>query len=438
MSITYVNIGGATCRDFTEQKPADIPDIILYNAGGVLKATDFSIVSVPIGATVTTIGSNALTASDFQFTARFDDSVVFGSPAKPNARVLFKTGSTPDNTKFGESTNWSTNGSTVTYKDGTNYTIQLSSTTTLNNLLGEYLPTLTPGSPVRKETPFYLRKYEPTGSAPSVLNKIYLARDLSLKDIDTASVAASDITNKETFIFVIKGNDTRKFFGIQRADNLADLPNLVVVYDSTKNPNYYVMLGSDSYCIDTVTPTDEQIATSVTTLIKNQNTGKFLSLSSTGITSSSFMFNDYWTSGLTKEQIQERLMFKWFDLTPSSTVNPAPGSTEDIYHWGIIDTTQGSQVTRYINVYSTSGGSLAVGNTSTRPPLNEGWAFSFLGSNTQGALVYRQANTELGYINPTDVPTFVALSPGNGIPSTANVFICVKCSNFYDNGLCRP
>lgn len=438
MSVTYVNLG-TTCTSFgtdsSTTKPTEVPNIILVNksTNAVLKATNFTDVSVPTGTSVTQLGSNVLQISDFQLTANYYAPLVFGATPRPGARVLYRSSSSlSDYAKYGTAVNddW-TNGKSVTLYDNRQYTIYLNDSSPLNNLLGTYLPTLSGGT-VSTGSTFYLRKYTPIGTNPGAVSipPIYITRNFVEKDVSTASVTVADVIN-ETFKFITKDENGKKIFRIVRGDTSAEIPDLVVVYDGTKNPAYYVQYNSvNYYCLDTNTPTEDSTTSSVITLIKN-NVNKFITLG-TDINATSFVLKDYWTSGLTSTQMQGQMMFRWIDLTPTRT-----GGTEDIYHWGIYNTNSG-QVTNYMNVYSTNGGTTYIlGNTTTRPPLNEGWAFSKPDgspASAAAALVYKKVNTEIGYMDSTDPPVFVTLTPAATIPSTANVYSCVKCTNTATDG----
>lgn len=442
MSVTYVNVG-QTCTAFAEQMPQPIIKKFLVSSDNkVLRQTQSSgpiILSPPSG--FVDLGSNALAVNDLLVDLMFSEDVAFGNSAtgltpQPNGRIL-KSNAFASVPLATTSNVVNVSGSSVTYQD-TTYSIQdeTYSTSGFTNLVSQVLPcfytTGTGGSPpvVGINTPFYLYKYTPTSSTPVHTGNVYLGSDITEKDINLANVLSTDAGR---FSFRITTENNRVVYKIQ--NNSVDVNDLIVNYRSDVIPKFYVSKGATTYCLDTRTPSvDLPFISYVTTLIKISS--KFLTLES--IYGTKIILKEYWSSGLTKSQITERMMFYWRDLTPFSPLTPTPGSKEDIYMWGILDSTapvksDGTKVYRFL--YVDTNGILV--NSDTVPPLNEGWALT----TDYNSLLYKRGDTEIGYISLStdnlETISYVNLPPGGSIPSTSNVFTCVKCTT-NSEGLCNP
>jgi hypothetical protein len=305
----------------------------------------------------------------------------------------------------------------------------------LQGLLSTNIDTITGGTSITTYTQaFYLRKVTP--NSPTVLptpsGRIYLidttgSGSVAERDIESASVQANDIRNSQKFRIIVYTSETGKYsLKIGTGNNGSYISSLNIKYNPALVPNYTVEHTDGSvYCFDVADPTDEAItAPSFSTLIKLRSANKYLVLEN----KTTPKIKDYWTTGYTLDQLKERLMFTWTDLTPTTSTT-IPGNTQEINRWNLRDT-NGTLDSASVVSLEDGTAALTVGPNNN---VNEGWAIT-----AGGTLIYVRRGVTVGFVrvDASENVTFVAGSPTSAATDTA--WTCIKCSIGGD-GLCsRP
>lgn len=460
-STTYINIG-TTCASFTEYEAATINEICLVAVAGTSVLKSLPNINTGYLATSPGASANLVSLRDYLFNVKFDRNLVYDTTARPNARYLIKQGDTvtPDksNNKV-ESTNWVSwptspdqNSSILVIYNSTTYAMSKKNNnacvTALRGLLATSISTIAGSAVTVGSTGFYLRRVTPIGGASlppitSAGNKKYLVISsgvsLTELDIEAANVEASDITANQYKIVIDDTSEVDKIFlKIVKASDDTPITGLNIEYDSTKSPNFSVNRSGVYYCFDTSSPSDEDLTqqplASVTTLIKF-GTSKYLAIE--GAPGAPVVkIKDYWTTGYTLNQLKERLMFTWTDLTPVSS-STIPGSTEEINRWNLRDANGASIPGQVVSLNAPA--SLTI---SANPSMKEGWALTGrMGTDTGGALIFVRAGSIVGYASVTSGTENVTFVASSSIPANSydKQWSCVKCSTIDSNNkMCNP
>jgi hypothetical protein len=246
------------------------------------------------------------------------------------------------------------------------------------------------------------------------------------RDIESASAQASDIPANQ-FRVIVDTSETDKFS--LKIGNSSDtiISGLNVEYNTGFSPHFSVRNTADNsvYCFDITPPTDETLGAGTTTLIKHRDS-KYLAIEGT-----SAVLKDYWTSGYSLTQLQERLMFTWTDLTPISA-STIPGNTQEINRWNLRESLAASVV----SLPNSAGSTLTVGANAS---LNEGWALTGRSPSTDvgGALIFVRDGVIRGFANVLQNSDNVTFIPSSNIPTDSwnKAWTCVKCTSIV-GGMC--